>query len=105
MYRLLLSLTDYNQSKSLANFLQEDRGYSDLILESQYNGRAVVLLPSHYTRIHFHYGITILEIEVLPDLMPSMFDCDGIFLDAEDPDYDESHADYIAEYDDPDYIG
>lgn len=42
------------------------------------------------------------------DPIPDMHDCDGIFLDTEDPEYDESHADYITEYDDPnhpDYIG
>lgn len=32
--------------------------------------------------------------------MPDMHDCDGIFLDNEDPDYDESDCDYIPEYDD-----
>lgn len=50
-------------------------------------------------------GITVNSVKITeyPDPMPDMYDCNGIFAEAEDSDDDEYFADYIPEYDDPDH--
>lgn len=94
-YDIVIDGSLYTSFFALNNAIYE---YAQIVASAKHNNQTQIILLSNDGNTPNKRSVHV-ETMIAPP-MPDMHDCDGIFLDNEDPDYDESDCDYIPEYDD-----